>query len=271
MSYTFSFDGPSSVLTTHIQPVIDLRKRDWAEGHDSWSDKGTWVMGLLDFAAYNTTPNVDETNNQLHYTAPEGTEHERANSDGVEAAPEFFRKLVIPVGTYAIEDLNRCISNKLARKRVLFELHVNKNTLQSTIRTSATIDFTQANSIGELLGFPGRTLGVAKKHDDASPTETFTSTHPVHINRVNIMRVLCNITSGCYRNGEHSHIIHEFFPRVPPGHKIVETPTNVVYLPINTKQIDFIVLRIVDQDNRPIDFRGEPITIRLHLKRERWQ
>jgi len=37
-----------------------------------------------------------------------------------------------------------------------------------------------------------------------------------------------------------------------------------VYLPVNTKEIHSITLKICDQDGNPNNFRGKRITIRLH-------
>ena len=62
------------------------------------------------------------------------------------------------------------------------------------------------------------------------------------------------------------HMIHEFFPAVPPGYKIIEIPSQVIYLPVTVKSIDHLQLRIVDQKVDLIYFRGETITIRLHIK-----
>lgn len=84
--------------------------------------------------------------------------------------------------------------------------------------------------------------------------------------KVNAIKILCNIVTGTYDNGQLSHIIHEFFPTVPAGFKIVESPQSVIYLPINTKLINNITFKIVDQDGDLLNFRGETITIRTHLK-----
>ena len=60
--------------------------------------------------------------------------------------------------------------------------------------------------------------------------------------------------------------LHEFFPAVPIGYKIIEVPSQVIYLPVTVKNIDKLQLRIVDQDGDLVNFRGEVITVRLHIK-----
>lgn len=72
---------------------------------------------------------------------------------------------------------------------------------------------------------------------------------------------------GSYKNGKLHHIIYQFFPNVPPGYKIVEAPSNIVYLPINVKTISNVTVKIQDQDDKLLNFQGETITIRLHLKK----
>lgn len=62
------------------------------------------------------------------------------------------------------------------------------------------------------------------------------------------------------------HILHMFYPTVPPGYKIIEVPSNVIYLPTNIKYIDEIILKIIDQDGNLINFKKEFVTVRLHLK-----
>lgn len=95
---------------------------------------------------------------------------------------------------------------------------------------------------------------------------THTSDLPVAILKVNSLRVECNVTTGAYMNGRHVHTIHEFFPIVPPGYKIVEVPSNVIYLPITVQAIDHLQLKLVDQDGQLVNFQGEVITIRLHVR-----
>jgi len=85
--------------------------------------------------------------------------------------------------------------------------------------------------------------------------------------KVNSVQIVCNISAGSYRNNTGEHILHIFFPNAAPGYKIVEVPSNIIYLPVSVRVIDNITVKIVDQDSDIIDFREETITIRLHLKR----
>lgn len=193
-----------------------------------------YVLGLVELLTFNSIPNIDIGNNKIYV------------GDEV---------VTIPTGSYEIEDIESYVQGVLPAKNIIIK--PNNNTLRSEIKCSHDINFVPEDSIGRLLGFTRRVLQANKTHE---------SDLPVAILKVNALRVECNITTGAYINERKVHTIHEFFPIVPPGYKIIEVPSHVIYLPISGKTIDYIQLRIVDQDGNLVNFRGEVITIRLHIK-----
>lgn len=228
MSYTFTLTGRKSELTASFYPAIVLNQYE------------EYVLGLLNFESYHSIPNIDASNNKFYYEDKE---------------------IIIPEGCYEIEHINDFLRRKVKTsdlKENRLSIKANSNTLKSEVFTPKKIDFTKENNIGKLLGFKNRILSGGKMYE---------SDFPVDINRVNTIRIDCNLTFGSYLNDRPDHTIHEFFPNVSPGAKIVESPKNVVYLPINTNIIDSITVKILDQDAKLINFRGEVITIRLHLKK----
>lgn len=223
-SLTLSLSGTSSTLEAQYFPPIELS----ADKH--------YVLGLVELLTFNSIPNIDTGKNKFYV----GNE-----------------VIVLPTGSYEIEDIEKYLQEALAPKGVSINLRPNNNTLRSVIKCNQNIDFRPQDSIARLLGFTQRELPRNKTHS---------SELPVAILKVNALRVECNITSGAYINERKVHTIHEFFPAVPPGYKIIEVPSQVIYLPIAVKVIDHVQLRIVDQDEEPVNFRGEIITIRLHIK-----
>lgn len=235
-SCTVTISSLSSTLRTTLFPPLNLQKGK------------QWEVALLDFTTYNSIPNIIEgVNNKLHYVKNRNTEDSIGETEVVE----------IKTGSYEITDINREYQSKLGKDN--FELRANNNNLKSEIKCKYYIDFTQAESIGSLLGFPSN-IGVLE------PNIYHTSPKTVDIIKVNTINITCNIVQGAYKDGSNQHILHTFYPTVPPGYKIVEKPHNLIYLPLNTTYISDIVLNVLDQDGHAVDFRGEVITLRLHIR-----
>lgn len=199
--------------------------------------RGSWSISLIGLETYNSIPNITEKNNKLHLQG----------GGFVEIQP----------GTYDIDDLNEIF--KESGKGL--ELRANINTFKSQIRTKEeTIIFNRDDSIGPLLGFSRERIL------ESDPEKFHESDKEVDILPVNTIRVECNIATNSYLNDRLIHTIYGFFPTVGPGYKIVEAPTNAIYLPVTVEALDHLELRIVDQDDHLVDFRGEEIIVRLHLK-----
>jgi hypothetical protein len=199
-------------------------------------DDSDYVIGLSNFETFNVIPNIDETNNKLQY----------GNTT-----------LTIPTGAYEITDLNDYIQMNIQTPNEI-NIIPNRNTSTVRIDTNVDIDFTSDNSIGRLLGFHKRVLKA---------NEINISDSPVQIIKVNAICIDCNIAVGSYSNGQPVHIIHQFFPTVASGYKIVETPQNILYFPVSVKTINTISVKVLDQDGKIVNFREEIITVRLHLKK----
>lgn len=194
-----------------------------------------YVLGLVEFFTFNSIPNIDVGRNKFYVGKT---------------------VLTLPTGSYEIEDIESYLQENLP-KGLSIVLKPNNSTLHCAIKCSELIDFQPQDSIGELLGFAHRILPANVTHN---------SDLPVSILKINVLRVECNITSGAYINNRKVHTIHEFFPAVQPGYKILEVPSQVIYVPIAVRNINNIQLRIVDQDENLVNFRGEVITIRVHIK-----
>lgn len=279
-SITLTLTGDSSQLTAQYYPAIDL------------SD-GVYVCGLIDFQTFNSIPNIDESNNLFYFgyanqnealkpsniilnsvelfedstdsKSEKEEEEEQQKSRKRRAVGKHIQKKIplsfieIPTGSYELENLAEYLQKRLKQKGAKLVLQANKNTLQCELFCSQPIDFSRPNTVAPLLGFRSdKVLDAYERHE---------SQLPANILKVNVIRVQCNIITGSYFNNQASHTIHEFSPKVPPGYKIIEVPQNVIYFPITVKSIQRIDLTLVDQHSQLINFRGETITIRLHIKK----
>ena len=90
--------------------------------------------------------------------------------------------------------------------------------------------------------------------------------NPVNILTVSSILVNCDIISGSFLNGSQQPVVYSFFPNVSPGYKIVESPNNLVYLPISqTGNMSRMSVWLTDQSDVQLNLRGEVVTIRLHI------
>ena len=113
-------------------------------------------------------------------------------------------------------------------------------------------------TIGKVLGFKkDRVIGGNYNEGDTT----------VNILSINSILVECSIIEGSYLNGRQEPIIYSFFPKCFPGEKIIETPKNLVYLPLIVKTINNINIKLKDNEGKLLNLRGETITIRMHLRK----
>lgn len=258
MSFTFTLTGNSSNLQSDFFPVIPL--------------EGNWEIGLLNLESFNSIPNLSkggvkigtlEVTEIMPLSGVVKTSKNINDNENIVTNKNFENNHVveteikIPTGSYELEDISNLINSKYGHNIINFR--GNRNTLKTEVTVSGINRFITVNKeLGDLLGV-NRTLTFYSG-------EKVVLENPTNISRVNVIRINCNVAQSSYLNGKPTHTIHEFFPNVPPGFRILETPNTVIYHSINTSRIDRINLDLVDQNDRTVDFRGETITIRLHLR-----
>ena len=164
-----------------------------------------------------------------------------------------IKSIIVPQGSYEINDLVR----EIQTKDPSFQLIANNKTMRCTLISDNVYDFRKGGIGAKILGFTG--LSTANF--------AFEGTNITQINNVNVLRIGCNIAEGSYINGKPTHSIHSFFPEAPPGYKLIELPKNLLYFPINVRTLDKVVLTIVDQNGNIVDFNGEEITVRCHIRK----
>ena len=232
MSHYIIQSGKNSRVSTDFAPNLDL--------------DGPYEIALQSLESYYSFPNVDEKNNQIHVTLDGAT----------------WYNLTFAVGCYEHKDIN----DELQRMLVLIGgkkgdiiLKPNKNTFQTvmTIMDKVQVDFAIPNSIRTVLGFDAK-IYKSGRH---------LSEHTVNIMRVNSIFVHTNIIGSTYVNGSESPVIYSFFPDIPPGGKIIVEPRVLIYLPVSLSVISRLTSWLTDQNNEPLNLRGEELTIKYHLRR----
>ena len=204
-SFQIIVSGNESSFNTMFNPKIELDR-----------DK-VYEIALVNLETYYSFPNIDETNNLFVYSPDNG------NS---------LVKIKIPTGSYEIDDLNNTIRLEMEKRGHYDEVNndyyinisANSNTLKSIliIESGYQVDFNQQNNLSKVLGFTG-TKYMEGFHE---------SENVVNILTINSILVNIDIISGSYVNGTTKNTIYSFFPKVSPGYKIIESPVNLVYLPL---------------------------------------
>lgn len=231
-SITVTATSTSSLLRTNFHPEIDL------------DDRYSYSCCLLDFYTFNSIPNIDESNNKFYYFTD------------ILAPTQVIE---IPKGSYELSDIGHYLKEELQKRGIKFRFEANAVTMRSFIQTDIIIDFSPPDSIGSVLGFSKKNIDCTKGRQ---------SDKLVNIQGINSIRIDCDLTTGSYHNGKSTHTIYEFSPNVGSGYRILEQPKHLIYFPIVRHRISELNISILDQDGNLIDFRGEKITCRTHIKRD---
>ena len=229
----------SSKFRTRYNPLIDLDVRKKYE------------MALVNLETFYSFPNISATNNNFRYSPDDG---------------DTWVDIDIPEGCYEIADINEYLQRIMREKghydatkeECCITLQPNTNTLKSvlTIATDYKVDLTPINSIRSVLGF--KRYVYSEGYNESEDM--------VNIMNVTSLRVTSDIIGASYTNGTTGNVIYSFFPNVGPGYKIIEVPTNLIYLPVTLSTISSMETRFTDQDGTLINLRGEELSIRFHLR-----
>ena len=241
-SFQIILSSDKTNFNTRFNPKLEL------------DEKKKYEIALVNLETYYSFPNIDETNNTFVYSPDNGNSWE---------------KIKIPEGSYEIDDINDAIQHEMKKRTHYDEINEdyyiniapNTNTLKSVLilEKGYQVDFNHQNSLAKVLGFIGTKY-----------TEGFhESENVVDILRINSILVNIDIISGSYVNGTTKSTIYSFFPDVSPGYKIIESPVNLVYLPITLNTIDSLNVMITDQDDHLLNLRNEKLTIRFHIREAR--
>ena len=241
-SFQIIVSGDKSNFNTLFNPKIELDK------------KKVYEIALVNLETYYSFPNIDDLNNIFVYSHDQG---------------QTWTKIKIPTGSYEIDDLNQTIRFEMEKvghydevnQESYIKIAANSNTLKSIliIGQGYQVDFNQQNNLSKVLGFTGKKY-IEGFHE---------SEKPVNILSINSILVNIDIIDGSYVNGKTKNTIYSFFPDVSPGYKIIESPVNLVYLPILPYTIQNLNLSITDQDENVLNLRDEKLTARFHIREAR--
>ena len=237
-SFQIIISGNSTDITTNFSPPLML-----------YPEK-SYEIALVNMETYYSFPNVDESNNIFRYF------NGKTN-----------KTITLPIGSYELSQVNTEIQRQMANNgdydstnnKHYITIGSNFATLKSTINITHQdykIDFTGANTIRYLLGFDSKQLKSGYYESD----------NMVNIMNINSIFVNMDCIRESYVCGSSSSVIYSFFPAVGPGYKIIQSPNNLIYLPLNKNALYSIKTWITDQNSNLLNLRGENVTMRFHIR-----
>lgn len=252
-SFTVTFTGTTSPLRADFFPELTL------DPHAAYS------CALLDFTSYNSIANIVEGKNNEFKCKYEVKEKKKVGGKDKWVGEPRERTVTLPTGSYEAEDILSYLKTELNAGRLSLTYEASAPASKVSLQFDRKVVWTSGGLLS-VIGF--------EKDGASDSTRTFDgekkywSDNIVRISDIDVIRIDCDIVSGSYMNGRHCHTIHQFsHGKVDVGHKYIEIPRPIVYLPIRERNLRSIQISIVDQHGEPIDFRGEQITCRIHIKR----
>ena len=238
-SFYILLSEKSTHIKTKFRPLIQL------------DNDRKYEMALVNLETYFSFPNMDSSNHNFRYSSDNGATWVNIN---------------IPEGSYELVDINEYIQ-RIMRENGHYDstsdeynitLEANNNTLKSVLNIAANymVDLTSENSVRSVLGF--NALIYLSGYNE--------SENIVNILSVTSLRITSDIIGSSYSNGSNENTIYSFFPSVGPGYKIIEVPVNLVYLPITMNTISSMETKLIDQNGKLINLRGEELSIRFHIR-----
>lgn len=241
--YSFIFSSNSTDWITHFSPPFNL------------DPEKKYELALVNLETYNSVPNISSTNNTFVYSP----------SGGV-----TWKTISLPEGSYELTQINEEIqcqlkangdwnSGREGSEAYNIAVGANRATLRAYIEiTGRNYKVDTGNStLARTLGFEPNIL----------PTGFHTGDRPVDISTLSSILVNCDLVSASYLDGNHQPVVYSFYPGVGPGYKVLETPSQLIYLPVSQRgNIQRIRIWLTDERGSQLNLRGEKLTIRMHLR-----
>ena len=229
--------GDRADFTTNFEPAIIL-------------DEGErYVASLINLETLHSFPNVETgINDTFKFSEDRGV---------------TWRTVQFREGSYSLDNLAGVIRHATGDAALSLVPDVASGVVEMRVNgLDLWVDFKDdATSVGPMLGFDA-VVYAAGLH---------TSSKPVRIVKVNSILVNCDIVGNSYVDGRPQATLYSFYPAVEHGCKIVETPFSPVWLPVVKSHIYTVRVWLTDESNRPLNLRGEKITLRLNIIKERGQ
>lgn len=233
----FKVSGKESVLTLHLEHPLHLE------------ENSMYKLALLGFYSENQIHNLRQHANVYFW------------DKDIHFIPN---PLTYKAGYWTIETMQKHASEFLAT------LKINANVTDfkmekygDRVVIYSPVKFYLDAAVSKLLGFtPSQKSTQEISNDESSFYESgkqITAQNPPNLRSVDVIEIHCDLVqNSCVKHDVHEHkhyetnILYSFFPNVPHGYKISQTPTQRHYIPIKNglRKIQTITIKVMDQDNQ---------------------
>ena len=232
MPFQIAITDSASDIHRHYHEGIDLL--------------GKYEVGLKSLVVCHNIPNITRAHNKVTLIPPNSING---------------KEFQIPTGSYTLEDIQNVMQELEPEAKWENTLHA--NTFKVKLYSAWSIDFSGKNSLGSVLGFKKQILQPETIHYSDRFPELYS---------INMIKVKCNLIKSNFQDlSRNDNTIFEFPLSYTKGEKIIERPVNISYYTVITENIHDLSLRIVDQNNRLIDFHNNRICVTLDFRPQRWR
>ena len=246
--------GVDIVLVKNIKSLYESYNLENQEAYNEFVEKVSTIItnsysenNKLAKKDFNDLKELVEANNQQHTKHPITIPELEIQDDSIE--------IELTPGVYELVDINNAIKQKIHESDYDFKIDIIPDTIsmKSVLTTSNSIHFNSRLNI--LLGFTNKDY----------PPGTHTSEKPVMITTTDKVHLKCDCVDGSIVNGIREQILFSFNLTAPPGYKIINNPTTVLYKKINKTRLDQIQFFLEDSNHNPVDFNNETLTFTIQI------
>ena len=246
--------GVDIVLVKNIKSLYESYNLENQEAYNEFVEEVSTIItnsysenNKLAKKDFNDLKELVEANNQQHTKHPITIPEFEIQDDSIE--------IELTPGVYELVDINNAIKQKIHESDYDFKIDIIPDTIsmKSVLTTSNSIHFNSRLNI--LLGFTNKDY----------PPGTHTSEKPVMITTTDKVHLKCDCVDGSIVNGIREQILFSFNLSAPPGYKIINNPTTVLYKKINKTRLDQIQFFLEDSNHNPVDFNNETLTFTIQI------
>ena len=163
-------------------------------------------------------------------------------------------------------DLNNTLKNILP-DNVKINITIDERKYKTDLKINQTLIFTNKSFFYTILGF---TQSHYYSFDDIDGfyqliAGSYKSEKPINITGIDKVNLKCNFVDGSIVNDVREPILFNFALSSPPGHKIYKESRIKLFKKLNKSLLSHIIFYLEDDDYKPVDFNGEPISFTCQL------